>query len=158
MDKSLGLDHVWILNTNKVLDLRFSITRYEETSRDAGSGFDPTKLGFPSSFVSQLSLPSFPHITGIAGDFGTGQANSFTNTTYYTWQANLTHVHGNQTFHYGGEYWILQQAGGSLGVQPDFDFNNSNWTRQNNQNSGGPGVGSNVASFLLGCRIAEMCP
>ncbi len=150
IDKSLGLDHVWILNTNKVLDLRFSITRYEETSRDAGSGFDPTKLGFPSSFVSQLPLPSFPRITGIAGNFGTGQANSFTNTTYYTWQANLTHVRGNHTFHYGGEYWILQQAGGSLGAQPDFDFNNSNWTRQNNQNSGGPGVGSNVASFLLG--------
>jgi hypothetical protein len=100
--------------------------------------------------VSQLAIPSFPHITGIAGDFGTSQADSFTNTTYYTWQANLTHVKGNHTFHYGGEFWILQQAGGSVGVQPDFDFNNSNWTRQNNQNSGGPGVGSSFASFLLG--------
>jgi hypothetical protein len=35
-------------------------------------------------------------------------------------------------------------------VQPDFDFNNSNWTRQNNQNADGTGVGSSAASFLLG--------
>jgi hypothetical protein len=150
VDKSLGLDHVWILNQNRILDLRFGITRYEEGSRDAGAGFDPTKLGFPADFASKLSVPSFPHITGIAGDFGTNQANSFTNTTYYSWLANLTHVHGNHTFRYGAEYWILQQAGGSVGAQPDFDFNNSNWTRPNNNNAGGTGQGSSFASFLLG--------
>jgi hypothetical protein len=150
VDKSLGLDHVWILNQNRVLDLRFGITRYEEGSHDAGAGFDPTKLGFPADFSSKLSVPSFPHITGIAGDFGTNQANSFTNTTYYSWLANLTHIHGNHTFRYGAEYWILQQAGGSVGAQPDFDFNNSNWTRPNNNNAGGTGQGSSFASFLLG--------
>ena len=61
----------------------------------------------------------------------------------------LIHSVGNHSFHYGGEYWILQQAGGNVGPQAQFDFN-SNWTRQNNQNSGGVGVGSTFASFLLG--------
>jgi Carboxypeptidase regulatory-like domain len=161
--KSLGLDHVWILDASKVLDLSFGLTRYEEGSRDLGSGFNPTSLGFPQSLTSQLSIPSFPRIVGIAGDFGSSQANTFTNTTYYSWQANLTHSHGNHTFHYGGEYWILQQAGANVGVQPEFDFNNSDnsnnsWTRQNNQTVGGTGEGSNLAALLLGLPVRGNMP
>ena len=84
VDKSLGLDHVWILDQNRVLDLRFGITRYEEGSRDAGSGFDLTKLGFSTSFASQLTLPSFPRIDAFnafnhprfdAPNTGPGNAN-----------------------------------------------------------------------------------
>ena len=147
--KNVGLDHVWTLSPNKVLDLRFAINRYEEPGYDAGARFDPTKLGFSKSYESLLAVPAFPRVTGFAGDFGSSQGGTFTNTTYYAWTAALTHVKGNHTLHYGAEYWILQQAGASLGPQAQFDFN-ANWTRQNNQNSGGVGVGSTFASFLLG--------
>ncbi len=147
--RQLGLDHVWTLGSSKVLNLKAAVNRFEEPSYDAGANFNPTTLGFPASFVSQLAKPSFPRITGFAGDIGAGQAGTFTNTTYYTTSASLTHVHGNHTWHYGGEFWTLQQGGGGIGVQPQFDFN-GNWTRQNNATSGGTGVGSTFASFLLG--------
>jgi hypothetical protein len=144
-----AVDHVWTLSPSKVLDLHFNISRYEEPNHDAGAGFDITKLGFASAFANELAASTFPYITGIASNFGTNNAGSFTGTSYYTWGATLTHVHGNHTFHYGAEYWVLQQANNSLGHQPEFDFN-GNYTRQNYLNSGGTGVGSTLASFLLG--------
>ena len=132
-----------------MLDLHFNVTRYEEPSFDAGAGFDITKLGFSQSFADELTRSSFPYITGIAGNFGANNGGSFTGTTYYSWGATLTHAHGNHMFHYGAEYWVLQQANNGIGHQPEFDFN-GNYTRQNYLNSGGTGVGSTLASFLLG--------
>ena len=147
---AVGLDHVWTISGNKVLDLRFNVSRYGQPNYDKGSGFDPTQLGFSKEFASQLVKPSFPRIVGVAGDFGTNQAGTYYYNNYYTWAANLTHVRGNHTLRYGAEYWVLQDADGSIGVQPEFDFNNSNWTRQNNAVGGGTGVGSSFAAFLLG--------
>ncbi|MBV9082524.1 MAG: TonB-dependent receptor, partial [Acidobacteriaceae bacterium] len=155
--KSAGFDHVWTVSATKILDLRFTLNRFEEPSYSDGAGFDPTQLGFPASFVKQMVKPSFPYITGFGGNptdnpvnFGAGNAGSYTNNTYYTWLASLTHVYGNHTFRYGAEYWVLQQANAALGNQGRFDFNNV-WTRrQATQNNDGPGSGSTFGSFLLG--------
>jgi hypothetical protein len=156
ISKGIGLDHVWTKSSTAVLDLRFNLTRYEEPGIDNGSGFNPTQLGFPQSFVSQMEQPSFPYITGFAGvttdnpqHFGTGDAGSYTDTSYYTWSAVMTQVKGNMTLKYGGEAWVLQQAGKAIGNQGQFDFG-TNWTRQNAIVGGGTGNGSTVAAFLLG--------
>ena len=147
--ENVGLDHVWTISPSKILDLRFSVSRFQQPNRDKGAGFDPTQLGFPSSFVAQLTKPSFPRITGFAGDFGTGQAGTYQDNSYYTWSAALTHMHGNHTVRYGGEYWVLQEADAGIGNQGQFDFSNV-WTRSSATVPGGTGVGSNFASFLLG--------
>lgn len=146
----IGLDHVWTVSSNKILDLRFNISRYEEPGFDQGAGFDPAQLGLPQRYISQLKKPSFPRIVGFAGDFGTGQAGSNTVTNYYTWTAGLTHIKGNHTMRYGAEYWVLQQANSGIGNQGQFNFDNSNWTRQQATVGGGTGNGSNFAAFLLG--------
>jgi len=148
--KGLGVDHVWVIKPSMILDLRWNVTRYEEPTRSNGSGFNPTTLGLPKNFVSQLRVPSFPRIVGIAGDFGTDQAGNSTLNSYYTWAAGLTHVRGNHTMRYGGEFWVQQQANANIGNQGLFNFDNSNWTRQQATVGGGTGVGSQVASFLLG--------
>ena len=150
LPKNLGLDHVCTLSPSKILDLRWNLTRYEEPGQNNGAGFDPTSLGFPKSFVSQLRKPSFPRIVGIAGDFGVDNAGSYTMNTYHSWSAGLTHVLGKHTMRYGAEYWVLQQANASIGNQGLFNFDNSNWTRQQATVSGGTGIGSQLASFLLG--------
>ena len=146
---AVGLDHSWLLSNTKALDLRFAVNRYGNPNHDQGAGFDPTQLGLPQSYAAQLVKPSFPRITGFAGDFGTSQADGYTNNTYYTWAGNFTQLHGNHTFHYGAEYWILQEADGNIGVQGDFDFSNV-WTRNSATSGAGNGVGSAFASFLLG--------
>ena len=150
MSKGVGVDHVWTLGPTKILDLRANLARYEEPNNDHGAGFDALSLGFPSSFVSQMALTSFPQINGQFGGIGTGQAASVTNTSYYTYAATLTHVTGNMTWKYGAEFWVLQDARKGIGNQGTYTFDNSNWTRQNALTSGGTGVGSSGAAFLLG--------
>ncbi len=157
VSKNVGFDHVWTINAGNILDLRFSTIRYEQPGHDTGSGFDPTQLGFSPGFVSQLTVPSFPHITGFAGDFGSTQAGTYQSNTYHTWSAALTHVMGNHTMRFGAEYWVLQEANRNIGVQPDFTFGN-NWTVQNPNTTNGAGVGSNFASFLLGLPTGGNSP
>ncbi len=146
----IGLDHVWTIRPTKVLNLRWNLSRFVDDNRDHGAGFDPSVLGFPASYVSQMEKPSFPRINGLFGTIGTSSAGNFTATSYYTWSANMNQVIGNMSLKYGAEYWVLQSANKNIGNQGQFDFNNSNWTRQQATVSGGTGNGSSLASFLLG--------
>jgi hypothetical protein len=148
INRGAGLDHVWVIDAAKVLNIRSNVTRFEEPYSDTGSGFNPASLGFPQSYVSQMERLSFPRITGMFGDIG-GKYGDYANTTSYSWSANLTHTVGNMTLHYGGEYRILQDASGDSGNQSgQFDFN-SEWTRQR-YDTGATGSGSATAAFLLG--------
>jgi hypothetical protein len=147
--KMAGLDHVWIASPNKIVDLRFSVNRYEEETYNTGVGFDPTKLGFSKDVASKFLFPQFPQIIGVASNFGV-DTNTYTMNTYYTGSASLVHMHSNHTFRYGGEYWVLQQSNASYGAQPQLDFSNVVWTRQNNIVSGGTGDGNAMSQFLLG--------
>ena len=148
--EQVGLDHVWVLTSNRILDLRFCINRFLESNNDNGAGFDLTQLGFSPTLVSQLVKPSFPRIVGIAGDFGSAQGGSYANNTYDTWSSGVTEVYRKHSFRYGGDYWVLQEAYGNIGAQPQFNFDSTIWTRRNNTAGAGTGEGSNFAQFLLG--------
>jgi len=165
--KRAGLDHVWTMGQSRVLSMHYTFNRWESPVHDNGTGFDPTKLGFPASFAKQLVEPSFPQIRGFAGtagddgstnsSFGTGNAGSNEFDTNHTWAATLTQTYKTHTFRFGGEFWILQQALANIGNQGRFDFN-SNWTRQSAFTSGGIGNGSTVAAFLLGLPSGGQVP
>jgi hypothetical protein len=156
--KSMGLDHVVTLTNSMVLDVKYTINRFEEPSWSLGAGFDPTQLGFPASWVSQLQKPSFPYITvSNYANFGTTQAASYNNNTHHVWTGNITQMAGKHTLRYGGEFWILQEARGGVGNQGEFDFN-GNWTRLNNNNSAGTGDGSALGSLLLGMPTGGNLP
>jgi hypothetical protein len=148
----IGLDHDWVISPTNVLDVRYGLTRWEEPTMDNGTGFDPTALGFSPSFVAQMGPASFPRINGVFGGIGVSNAGAYFKTLYHNWNASLTHVHRKMTFHYGGEFRILQEASGGLGTQGgSFDFTNVNWTKHIYDESGpGSGNGSALASFLLG--------
>jgi hypothetical protein len=158
MARNIGLDHVWTMGPTTILDLRSSLSRYEEPNNDKGIGFDVNSLGFPASFTSQMAVNAFPRIEGLFGTIGVGQAGSVVNTSYYTTAGTLTKIKGNMTWKIGAEHWILQQANKGIGTQGVFTFDNSNWTRQNAITSGGTGVGSNAASFLLGLPSSGSFP
>ena len=108
------------MGDSRVLSMHYTFNRWAEPVSDNGTGFDPTKLGFPAGFASQLVKPSFPEIRGIAGtsgndgstnsNFGTGSAGSNRFDTNHTWAATLTQVYKTHTFRFGAEFWILQQA------------------------------------------------
>jgi hypothetical protein len=165
--KRAGLDHVWTMGDSRVLSMHYTFNRWESPVSDNGTGFDPTKLGFPAAFAKQLVKPSFPQIRGFAGtagddgstnsSFGTGSAGSNEFDTNHTWAATLTQTYKTHTFRVGGEFWTLQQALANIGNQGRFDFT-SVWTRQNAFHSGGTGNGSTVAAFLLGLPSGGQVP
>ena len=150
MARTLQFDHVWTASPTTIVDLRANLSRYEEPYNDKGAGFDTASLGLPASFTSQMAVGAFPYIIGQFGNIGTTQAGQVNNTSYYTYAGTLTKVKGNMTWKVGAEHWVLQHAVKSIGNQGIYTFDNTNWTRQNALTSGGTGVGSSSAAFLLG--------
>ena len=150
INRGLGMDHVWVLSAEKILNLRFNVTRFEEPGYANGAGFNPADLGFPQRYVGQMERLSFPRVTNIFGDIG-GTAGTIAMSTQYTWNANLTHVYRNFTFHYGAEYRLIQEADANYGNQSgEFSFESgANWTRRRYDLSE-TGSGSTMATFLLG--------
>jgi len=149
INKGIGLDHVWTISATKILNLRYNLTRFEEPNSHHSAGFDPETLGFSSSFVSQMENLSFPRITGVFSDAVGGGFGDYRNTTYHNWNANMTQVLGTMTFHYGGEFRILQDGAGNFGNQSGAFRFTSDWTRRR-YDTGETGFGSSFASFLLG--------
>ncbi len=147
INTGIGLDHVWAFSPSKVLDLRYNLTRWEEPGHSHGTGFDPKTLGFSADLAAKMECLSFPSIN-LFGGIG-GGCGGYNNKTYHNWNASLTRVHGTMSFHYGGEFRILQEADGGFGNQSGrFDFGDA-WTRRRHD-TGETGFGSSFASFLLG--------
>lgn len=154
-NRGITLDHTLTLTSNLVADLRYSVTRYEGSSYDPGAGDNPTTLGFPSSFAALQQLPSVPAFTGIVtgsenGGQGTTQADSYTNDTNQDITAGLTQTYKKHNFRYGYEYLIQQEGTGGLGASGGTFAFGTNWTTLNPDATAGTGVGSSIASMLLG--------
>lgn len=159
INKGAGIDHVWIMSPSKILNLRYNITRFEDPINGQGKDFNISQLGFPQGLVSAMVKRSFPRITGVFSDkIGgcCGVPNSgggwggYTNTTYHTWIASLTDTYGSMTWHYGGDYRIIQEGTGNYGNQSGAFRFTGDWTRRNYANTATAGDGSAFASFLLG--------
>ena len=56
--KGFGVDHVWTVSPSKVLDLRFNVSRMEDSLVPQNDGFDSTQLGFPASFAAKRARSS----------------------------------------------------------------------------------------------------
>jgi hypothetical protein len=149
INRGVGVDHVWTISPAKILNLRYNLTRFEEPNNHHSAGFDPATLGFSPSFVSQMERLSFPRITGVFSNAIGGGFGDYFISNYHNWNANLTQVHGNMTFHYGGEFRILQEANGDFGNQSGAFRFTGDWTRRR-YDAGETGFGSSLASYLLG--------
>jgi hypothetical protein len=155
--KGAGLDHVWTVNPSTVLDVRFSVSRMEDSVVPQDDGFQPSTLGLPASFAAKQARPEFPCINGVANSVLGCNSITISYSTYYTWIGNLTKVEGNHTLKFGAEYWVLQQANLGIGQQGEFDFA-SNWTTNNPITGGGTGIGSALGSFVLGMPTGGNMP
>lgn len=161
-NKGITVDHAWLMSPKFLLDLRYNLTVYENRNRSNSAGVDPTQLGFPSSYAALMSLPSLPLIEDVVGGvdwsgLGTNQV-SFGGNRFHEFGANLTQTSRNHTLHYGVLYTLQQKATAGLGFAGGmFNFANS-WTTRSNSGSQGVGVGSNLASFLLGLPTGGYIP
>ncbi|HKX29782.1 MAG TPA: TonB-dependent receptor [Blastocatellia bacterium] len=163
INRGLTADHTWVISPRFVLDLRFNLTSWDGSSSNSGAGVDPTQYGFPASLAALQQVPSIPLLTGLesgaeTGGLGTNQAQDYTYDKKYTFGGFMTQTSGNHTFRYGVEHIIQLQGRGNLGQSGGrFDFRN-NWTTLNPTVTPGVGVGSNVASFVLGLPTGGTIP
>ncbi|HEX8139205.1 MAG TPA: TonB-dependent receptor [Pyrinomonadaceae bacterium] len=159
------LDSVYTLSANTVLNMRVSFNRFLQAAfRQRSMPFAATTLGFPSSFDAQRPTPIVPRIAfggDISGirEFGSRNPNSnITNT--WSVPVNVTHIAGNHTLRFGGEYRNLQahQLGGSFVFGGGFFCFTREFTVQDPINNPSPnGQGSAIAALLLGYPSASGC-
>jgi hypothetical protein len=158
------LDSVYAISANTVLNVRVSYNRFLQAAfRKRSQPFDATSLGFPASFEAQRPTPIVPRIAfggDISGirEFGSRNPNSnITNT--WSIPANITHITGNHTLRFGGEYRNLQahQLGGSFVFGGGFFCFTREFTSQDPQNPGVAGQGSAIAALLLGYPSSGGC-
>jgi hypothetical protein len=158
------VDSVYTLSSSTILNVRVSFNRFLQAAfRQRSSPFDATSLGFPASFSNARPTSIVPRINfggDISGirEFGSRNPNSNITNTWNV-PANVTHITGNHTLRFGGEYRRFQahQLGGSFVFGGGFFCFTREFTSQDPQNPGVAGQGSAIAALLLGYPSSSGC-
>ena len=156
-------DLTTIASPTLVIDSRMSFNRHVFAIARHSSGFDPTQLGFPSSFVGQLGTVSFPQIvmspyfnSPACNCFGyTGSVYTATNT--FSWTETLSKTLSSHAIKAGANFRIIRNnAANPTSSAGSFTFNNA-FTQQNPLQADALS-GDAFASFLLGTPASGSVP
>ncbi len=160
---AIAADVTTIFSPTLVLDSRVGFNRHDFAIQRHAAGFDPTQLGFPSSFVSQLGALSFPQIqmgsyfnSPACNCFGyTGSSYTFTNT--YSWSETLSKILGGHSLKAGVNIRVIQNNE----ANPTSSAGTFSFTRQFTQQNpvqADASSGDEFASFLLGTPATGSVP
>jgi hypothetical protein len=150
---AVQVNSTWILNPTTVVTARYGNNRFPNLIAEVSKGFDPSLLGFPTSYTSQLQAKFFPTI--FPRNFSQlGQnTDSLDNWKSQIVNGALSKTLGHHNLTFGAEY---------RRVRMDFqDFSNAPGTytfsgafTQSGPNASGDGSGSDLADLLLGYPIS----
>ncbi len=149
-----AVEHTAVVSPTMVLSSRAGFIRHEFYVQVHGDGYNPTELGFPASFGSQVGRQTFPQIqwdgfTTFGSTFGGNNGSVFTTSDVWSWSEVLSKTMGNHQFKMGGEFRALindqQNPTSSSGR---FTFNRA--FTQADPTRADVTAGSSVASLLLG--------
>ncbi|MDX2182165.1 MAG: TonB-dependent receptor [Bryobacteraceae bacterium] len=142
--------NTFLLSSRRTLDVRMGYARAKEKNRPYSEEFDPTSLGFPSSYVNSMQAKAFPiiRVNGIANLAGSTYVEDPGYT--YTLQPNFAEQRGKHLLKYGADLRLLYgnffrntTPGGS------FSFTNA-WTNGPRADQPVAASGFPLASLLLG--------
>src|SRR5262249_12814851 len=155
----LAINNTWIPSDNSVLALRFGWTRFVDNSTTT-IDFDPSTLGFGSTFNSQVAstgYPKFPQAT-FAGCYSSLGAINPSFRTYKSWGLNGSYSKfvSTHTFKMGADYRrigvdLLNPACASACFQFGREF-----TSSTGLNNGSALDGNAIATFLLGYPSGDL--
>ncbi len=151
-------DDVHVFSPRLLLNVRYGIT-YENNINSRGSqGFDLTKLGLPSSLVTNIvnrlgpNGIAFPNVQ-VDGNVYTALSNNGGSTgvtNYSTAGATLTKLSGRHSTRYGVEYRLMRETAFNYGfAAPQLLFAGT-YTRGPLDNSTAAPIGQGLASMMLG--------
>lgn len=152
LDRSLHLvaiNNTWIPANNTVVTLRYGYTRLRDDDSTTIE-FDPSQLGFSSTFLGAQQLRKFP--TGSIADYESFGAVDPTRRIWGSWSANgaLTKLLGRHTVKIGADVRVLGVDTHSFREGAgDLRFDRF-YTSANPLANGTATSGNALASFLLG--------
>lgn len=141
------------LNSNTVLQLRYSFTRHHEnqTGDPEQTGFDITSIGFPASLAAAQTYKTLPTI--LFDDVGGGVGGTTNSNTFLfvsensDFNATLTQIVGKHQISFGFEYMKrYMNVGSPVAPAGSYNFDVSATDQSVNSGIGG----SDFASLLIG--------
>jgi trimeric autotransporter adhesin len=151
--KVLAVNNTWVLSDSSVMALRFGMTRFPDNNT-LTLPFDPSTLGFASTFLNQITVKKFPQVR-LRGYDNEGRTLGAIEPTQINWKstsANGTYSRfiGTHTFKAGADFrkvgvdtFIPGNGAGFFDFEKD-TTSSDGLTTSNTLN------GNSVASFLVG--------
>jgi hypothetical protein len=144
------VSHAWVISPSLLLTLIGNLTSYKSTGASGGSEADPAKFGFSSSLISQQTVTGLPDIAGLTTGLGDISGPSYENDYEYEGKGQIQQTWRNHALRYGAGFMSQQEPIGSNQYGSGYYNFTNTWTTENSSKSAGTGVGSTMASFLLG--------
>jgi hypothetical protein len=148
----LALNNTWLPSNNTVLTLRYGWTRFIDDDT-LSIDFDPSTLGFDSSFLNSIQVQKFPRAT-ITDYYAFGAIDP-TPRNWYSWSANgtMSRLMGRHTLKVGADWRTIgietqSFSGGAGSFVFDRYYTSSNPLL--NGTGGTTPSGNAYASFLMG--------
>jgi hypothetical protein len=147
---STQVNSTFIPGPSTVVDVRWGFNRFPNLYRTVSAGFDPAKLGFAGSWLSDVQYPKFPRFdTGFFAPLGA--ENDAQWAVYYSRNlgGSVSKLVGHHDLKMGGQYRRIEIVNQPFGYSAgQFGFSDT-FTRANYQAFDGV-TGSPIASLLLG--------
>ena len=144
----VALNNLFIPNETTVVSLRYGWTRFHD-NQIPFSGYNLASLGFPASFVNDVTFEKFP--AGVIEGYSSFGNRAVQRNKYKSWAANgsVSKLLGRQTIKFGADYRQLGvEVAGTDQSSGSFNFAKV-WTQQD-PNRANALQGNGFASFLLG--------
>jgi hypothetical protein len=146
---AIQLNSTWILNPTTILTARYGNNRFPNLIAEVSNGFNPSTLGFPAGFTSQLQANFFPTIF-LRNFSQLGQdTSSLDNWKSQTLNATLTKSLGKHNIAVGTEYRRLRMNFIDVSDAPG-TYTFSGVFTQDSPSAVNDDTGSDLADLLLG--------
>jgi Carboxypeptidase regulatory-like domain/TonB dependent receptor len=149
------IDHSWVLSPNLVFEHHIAYGHQESNRTPAGSGFNPTQLGFDPSVVAGLRALAFPDVTSVTRISGLGPTGGLEADygTFFEYAAALSQLQGKHSLKYGFDFRYFPQG---LSIASLVTVTaNSNFTGGPNPQAPAGTSGSGIADLLLGAATVS---
>ena len=153
-NQSFAFDNLYVFSPSFLLNVNYGFARWFQSRQTRSYGFDNSTLGFPSSFVSAITIPMFPGVN-VGGYSGLANQSYLSNgNDSHALLISATKILGKQTLTFGVDGRVHRinffNVANSAGV---FSFAVAQ-TSTGTTNVGGNGF----ASFLLGTGSSGTFP
>jgi hypothetical protein len=158
-NKGMSADYVWTVNSSTMLDVTFSVTRYNEGNvSETRLQYKPSDLGLPGYINTQAGAYAYVPYVSISGIDG------YASTSFATYpginqrgttgglKVAMSTIRGAHSLKYGWEerrYQYAQPGGPSGYTSGNFQFDNR-YIKQQDNTTTAANLGLAWASFLMG--------